>query len=107
TAERRVEVTGSLPEPAGGRRAERSRRLERVAGGTRGGGSGSGALPRPRPRPRPGPTRLDAMRVDLPILDAWATEATPPQTAAAGAIPHVVAWNLTQRCNLACAHCYI
>jgi len=22
-------------------------------------------------------------------------------------IPHVVAWNLTQRCNLACAHCYI
>ena len=22
-------------------------------------------------------------------------------------IPHVIAWNLTQRCNLACAHCYI
>ena len=22
-------------------------------------------------------------------------------------IPHVVAWNITQRCNLACAHCYI
>jgi len=22
-------------------------------------------------------------------------------------IPHVVAWNVTQRCNLACAHCYI
>ncbi len=22
-------------------------------------------------------------------------------------LPHVVAWNLTQRCNLACAHCYI
>lgn len=21
--------------------------------------------------------------------------------------PHVVAWNITQRCNLACAHCYI
>ena len=21
--------------------------------------------------------------------------------------PHVVAWNLTRRCNLACAHCYI
>jgi AdoMet-dependent heme synthase len=21
--------------------------------------------------------------------------------------PHVIAWNLTQRCNLACAHCYI
>ncbi len=22
-------------------------------------------------------------------------------------LPHVVAWNLTKRCNLACAHCYI
>ena len=22
-------------------------------------------------------------------------------------IPHIVAWNLTKRCNLACAHCYI
>ena len=22
-------------------------------------------------------------------------------------VPHVVAWNLTQRCNFACAHCYI
>ncbi len=22
-------------------------------------------------------------------------------------VPHVVAWNLTKRCNLACAHCYI
>ncbi|MEE9208435.1 MAG: radical SAM protein [Gemmatimonadota bacterium] len=22
-------------------------------------------------------------------------------------IPHVIAWNLTRRCNLACAHCYI
>jgi len=32
-----------------------------------------------------------------------------PARAAYGteAIPHVVAWNLTRRCNLACAHCYI
>ncbi|MBI4519971.1 MAG: radical SAM protein [Gemmatimonadetes bacterium] len=35
-----------------------------------------------------------------------------PVDQAAGArefepIPHVVAWNLTKRCNLACAHCYI
>lgn len=22
-------------------------------------------------------------------------------------VPHVIAWNLTRRCNLACAHCYI
>ncbi len=27
--------------------------------------------------------------------------------AQASAFPHVVAWNLTRRCNLACAHCYI
>ena len=25
----------------------------------------------------------------------------------AAPVPHVVAWNLTRRCNLACAHCYI
>ncbi len=25
----------------------------------------------------------------------------------AAAVPHVIAWNLTRRCNLACAHCYI
>ncbi|MGH7717921.1 MAG: radical SAM protein, partial [Gemmatimonadaceae bacterium] len=24
-----------------------------------------------------------------------------------GYVPHVVAWNLTRRCNLECAHCYI
>lgn len=27
--------------------------------------------------------------------------------ASPSAVPHVVAWNLTRRCNLACAHCYI
>lgn len=34
---------------------------------------------------------------------------TAPAPAAAGPdpVPHVVAWNLTERCNLACAHCYI
>ena len=26
---------------------------------------------------------------------------------AAAPLPHVIAWNLTKRCNLACAHCYI
>ncbi len=30
-----------------------------------------------------------------------------PAASALDAVPHVVAWNLTQRCNLACAHCYI
>jgi AdoMet-dependent heme synthase len=31
----------------------------------------------------------------------------PAAESALGRVPHVVAWNLTQRCNLACAHCYI
>ncbi|CAN5881948.1 hypothetical protein BH23GEM9_BH23GEM9_26330 [soil metagenome] len=36
-----------------------------------------------------------------PLLDGWAG------TRSLEAKPHVVAWNLTRRCNLACAHCYI
>ncbi|MDT8341188.1 MAG: radical SAM protein [Longimicrobiales bacterium] len=28
-------------------------------------------------------------------------------TTAGAPVPHVVAWNLTRRCNLACSHCYI
>lgn len=35
---------------------------------------------------------------------ASSLETAPP---APEPIPHIVAWNLTQRCNLACAHCYI
>src|SRR5688572_6058608 len=35
-------------------------------------------------------------------------EETPAADAAGGQLlPHVVAWNLTRRCNLECAHCYI
>ena len=30
-----------------------------------------------------------------------------PATGRPAPFPHVVAWNLTRRCNLACAHCYI
>jgi AdoMet-dependent heme synthase len=30
-----------------------------------------------------------------------------PEAAAGDHVPHVVAWNLTRRCNLECAHCYI
>ncbi|MFN2421281.1 MAG: radical SAM protein, partial [Gemmatimonadota bacterium] len=30
-----------------------------------------------------------------------------PAAAGPAPFPHVVAWNLTRRCNLACAHCYI
>src|SRR5256886_15556398 len=29
------------------------------------------------------------------------------EAAAVNHVPHVVAWNLTRRCNLECAHCYI
>jgi radical SAM protein with 4Fe4S-binding SPASM domain len=32
---------------------------------------------------------------------------TPLPAGDAAPIPHVVAWNLTRRCNLECAHCYI
>jgi radical SAM protein with 4Fe4S-binding SPASM domain len=34
-------------------------------------------------------------------------EPTPDATLPGTYIPHVVAWNLTKRCNLECAHCYI
>ena len=44
-----------------------------------------------------------------PASHAWA--ATDSRLAAQPSpgidLPHVVAWNLTRRCNLACAHCYI
>jgi radical SAM protein with 4Fe4S-binding SPASM domain len=30
-----------------------------------------------------------------------------PDAAGGDHVPHVVAWNLTRRCNLECAHCYI
>ena len=36
---------------------------------------------------------------ELPALAAGALRTAP--------VPHVVAWNLTRRCNLECAHCYI
>ncbi len=49
------------------------------------------------------PRSLDDFARPVPAGEA----ATAPASAAIEAIPHVVAWNLTQRCNLACAHCYI
>ena len=36
--------------------------------------------------------------------EAPTTEVPPPP---GRFVPHVVAWNLTRRCNLECAHCYI
>ncbi len=43
------------------------------------------------------------------LLDDFSGKAVGPAMARGGiaAVPHVVAWNLTQRCNLACSHCYI
>jgi radical SAM protein with 4Fe4S-binding SPASM domain len=48
------------------------------------------------------------MRQSLPVVTAdevsyYETRGSPSPAP----IPHVVAWNLTRRCNLACAHCYI
>lgn len=34
-------------------------------------------------------------------------ELIPSRDAGPSPVPHVVAWNLTRRCNLTCAHCYI
>ncbi len=34
-------------------------------------------------------------------------EETPGDRSGQSHVPHVVAWNLTKRCNLKCAHCYI
>ena len=46
-----------------------------------------------------------------PALEEWVRPASNDDSRAAVApdsiLPHVVAWNLTRRCNLACAHCYI
>ena len=47
----------------------------------------------PAVEPAPRPVAVDA------AVEARDTEE--------GRLPHVVAWNLTQRCNLACSHCYI
>lgn len=42
----------------------------------------------------------------IALAERW--EGAPAATDAPGKlVPHVVAWNLTRRCNLECAHCYI
>jgi len=48
--------------------------------------------------PAPAPSRL---------VPSWETNGLADEARPARPIPHVVAWNLTRRCNLACAHCYI
>jgi AdoMet-dependent heme synthase len=62
--------------------------------------------------------RVSPLGDSLPTLPADPGAAAPGIGTAGGAfqetagnredfLPHVVAWNLTRRCNLACAHCYI
>ena len=51
------------------------------------------------------PTTVAAVNGAAPQRD-WETEVD-SRTSGPEAIPHVVAWNLTRRCNLECAHCYI
>lgn len=43
----------------------------------------------------------------LPVVEPWMAEDGARPAAGDTDLPHVVAWNLTRRCNLACAHCYI
>jgi AdoMet-dependent heme synthase len=38
-------------------------------------------------------------------ISSWSDEV--PLASGETFLPHVVAWNLTRRCNLSCAHCYI
>lgn len=46
--------------------------------------------------------------MDLTALEGELLDAEPGGAAASETcLPHVVAWNLTRRCNLNCAHCYI
>lgn len=47
------------------------------------------------------------MSTPPPPRPTWNPGLDPPLATAERALPHVVAWNLTRRCNLACAHCYI
>jgi len=39
--------------------------------------------------------------------DAWGSTTNQEPRTTDPFVPHVVAWNLTRRCNLKCTHCYI
>jgi radical SAM protein with 4Fe4S-binding SPASM domain len=41
------------------------------------------------------------------MTGAWPAPLDDAPEGGPAAVPHVIAWNLTRRCNLACAHCYI
>src|SRR5256886_1770428 len=86
------------------RRGRRARWVEsRDAGVHRGGESaGDHALPHSGHRGKDGevPGRLRGP-------DARGGEAGGGEAAAVNFVPHVIAWNLTRRCNLECAHGYI
>ena len=46
--------------------------------------------------------------LDFPVASSPGSEARDPRHGEQETLlPHVVAWNLTRRCNLACSHCYI
>jgi hypothetical protein len=59
-------------------------------------GHPGGRTPLPTLPPRP------SLRMDAALEGGLAREGD-----ATTFLPHVVAWNLTRRCNLSCAHCYI
>ena len=59
---------------------------------------------------RRGSDRVCNIARNIPIDEfTWRArkEAVSDTAGTTHAIPHVVAWNLTKRCNLACDHCYI
>jgi len=51
-------------------------------------------------------TRAPFALADTPLAQSPSVDRIAP-TAPTAYLPHVVAWNLTRRCNLECAHCYI
>src|SRR2546425_9895580 len=91
----------SQADPGRGRRERGA--LSRNAGIHRGGeGAGDHPLSHPGHRGEAG-----EMPGRLPGRDARGGEGGGGEAAAVNFVPHVVAWNLTRRCNLECAHCYI
>src|SRR6266851_3578759 len=86
------------------RRSRRQRRA--LAGDARlyRGSQGAGDYPLPDPGHRSEDGQVPGRHEDG---HARRGETGGRETAAVNYVPHVVAWNLTRRCNLECAHCYI
>src|SRR3989441_3614209 len=68
------------------------------------GGEGAGDHPLSHPGHR---GEAGEVSGGLPGREARGGEGGGGEAVAVNFVPHVVAWDLTRRCNLECAHCYI